>query len=296
MPDEPVMTETQVKTKTVSKATVALSLAFLGAAALAAAGVGLQTTAVCSSTNTVSVDLKVGWPSKIVYACKGSTIKPTNNSLDSFLVRSYDANNLVVRVNGQYITFAYGDIEKPIGKPLGNVPGYQTPMNLSYLGMQGGRAKISLFIGDVLDVKAGYCTDMDVSAQNFGGFSLSEKKYINPYVKGVVHINDPVLGLTNFEDQCGGLYDVVENYCNLSTGKMETATIKCNSECFDGKCENLAEKVVAINGETAVECCSVCNTWDTQCGLSQVSSTVACAVLGGTYLGLVPYSQCVSST
>ncbi len=56
MSDEPIMTETQVKTKTVSKATVALSLAFLGAAALAAAGAAnIRTT---KSTNVATQAVK----------------------------------------------------------------------------------------------------------------------------------------------------------------------------------------------------------------------------------------------
>ncbi len=292
MPNEPIMTETQVKTKTVSKATVALSLAFLGAAALAAAGAGLQTQSTCTLNNTVSVDVHAGWPTNTIYACKGTTIKPTNSALDSFLVRNYDANNLVVRINGQYVTYKYGDNYKPIGKPLGNIPGYQTPVNLMYLGVQNGRASMALFVGEVIDGKAGNCTDFDQSTQNFGGFPLAEKKFINPYVKSFTDVYENGTH-TNFEEKCGGLYDVVENYCNLATDQLETATIKCDSECVDGACKTAGAKIIALNGETVVECCNTCKTFDTTCPPNQPMTQAECGAVGGKYLGLVPYSQCL---
>lgn len=253
---EPTQTMTAVKTKTVTRTQMAVALACLGASIIAAAAMsiaGNNASTVCVSNAKINVALTLG-QGELISACGGQLIASTPK-FSQLLVRNYNDEVLTLLVDKKYVTFKVGEGYKKVGKPVGDVPGYQQNLYVEYSGKVDKKADIVLYYGLPMGEKGVYCSDNDESQQNYDGSSIKDFQFINPYVKGTVtYYNEEWDEIAPIEDVCVaygyGYYGspattstnyLYENYCSTADGgKQLGQTIICEGGCVDGACVYVA--------------------------------------------------------
>lgn len=137
------------------------------------------------------------------------------------------------------------------------------------------------------------CTDIDIATVNAAGMPLAIYQYVNLGQKGIA----TGLGSNGVqmmgEDKCWNNTRILEYFCNVKKNIVSWNSYNCptGTNCKDGAC---GAKSITINGDTAVECCNVCKTWDVTCPPNQLMTEAECGAVGGQYLGLIAYSKCLS--
>lgn len=277
---ESTTTMTAVKTKTVTRTQMAVALACLGASIIAAAAMsiaGNNASNICVSNAKIKVTLTLG-QGELVNACKGQLIVSTPK-FSQLLVRNYNDEVLTLLVDKKYVTFKVGEDYKPVGKPIGDVPGYQQNLYVAYSGKVDKKADINLFYGYPTGEKGVFCSDTDESQQNYDKSSIKDFKFVNPYVKGTISSYDEETDeMIPTEDVCAdysygyGVASTTSNmlaeyYCSTANGGSWLSTsITCEGGCVDGACV----PVVASSTPPVVEPVTPSST------LPMATSTLVC--------------------
>lgn len=246
---EPTSTLTAVKTKTVTRTQLAIALACLGASIIAAAAMSIAVSsesATCTGKGNVGATLILG-QATVVTTCKGQTIVPTAG-FGKMLVRTYNDNTLTLLIDKKYVTFKVGEDYRRVGKPVGEVAGYQQYLYVMYGGKINKRAEISLSYGNPVGKDGTFCWDTDQSQKNFDGSAVKDFQFINPYVKGTAsYYDEDTDEMVPVEDACIA-YDYAyygaswpnnlqEGYCSTADGgKWFSKVIGCEGGCVDGAC------------------------------------------------------------